>query len=230
MSILHSSRAPWLMLIAFALCAMAFFSLAVGRDVRLVSALFDPKSEVTLKEEVQRLMTSWTRGDHTQQAHDPALDQVEEAPTESPLSSPTFRSQVQHSPAIVSPPTPPAPSPPPVRAEEPGRLLSHSFSQVESGFQAEFRADRPVPQPRYFFLGEPARWVVDIPGNWRNTARFNNTISNGFIRQVVLGEHDGYLRIVFHFRNTDLSQPAPPTFSRQDSSLTVAINSPDDNG
>lgn len=228
MSILHSSRAPWLMLIAFTFCAMTFFSLAVGRDVGLVAALFNPESPVTLKDEVQRLVTRWWEDDRTAP---PAPEQVEQARADMPPASPTFRSQVQHPPPAVSPPEPPAPSPEPARADEPGRLLSHSFSQVESGFQGGFRADRPVPQPRHFFLGDPARWVVDIPGNWRNMARFNNTIDTGFIRQVVLGEHDGYLRIVFHFRNRDMSRPAsPPAFSHLGDSLTVTIARPDDDG
>ncbi len=229
MSILHSSRAPWLMLIAFAFCAMSFFSVAVGRDVGLVVALFNPESPVTLKDEVQRLLARWgEKDDVAESGHNATIDQTGQIATSRPVASPVFRSPVQPPPTTTPLPDPPALSPPPAQPDGPGRLLSHSFSPVESGFQAVFRADRPMPQPKYFFIGDPARWVVDIPGEWRNTARFNNAITNGFIRQVVLGEHDGYLRIVFHFRNSDISQPAsPPSFSRQDSSLTVAVTSPD---
>lgn len=232
MSILHSSRAPWLMLTAFAFCAMTFFSLAVGRDVGLVAALFNPESPVTLKDEVQRLIARWgEKGDVSESGPETAMDQTGQAATAQPEASPVFRSPVQP-PAPSAPlPAPPAPSPPPAQPDGPGRLLSHSFSPAESGLEAVFRADRPLPQPKLFFIGEPARWVVDIPGNWRNMARFNNTLADGFIRQVVLGEHAGYLRIVFHYRNGDQPHPAQaPTIARQDNSLTVTIAGPGEDG
>ncbi|PTN35971.1 AMIN domain-containing protein [Desulfonatronum sp. SC1] len=232
MSVLHSSRAPWLMLIAFAFCAMTFFSLAVGRDVGLVVALFNPESQVTLKDEVQRLITRWgDKSDISESEHNATIDLTGQATTVRPDASPVFRSPVQPPPTTATLPDLPVPSPPPAQPNGPGRLLSHSFSPVEKGFQAVFRADRPVPKPKYFFIGEPARWVVDIPGEWRNTARFNNAISNGFIRQVVLGEHDGYLRIVFHYRNGDLPHPAhSPDLVLHNKDLTVTIVRPDADG
>lgn len=98
-------------------------------------------------------------------------------------------------------------TPPP---EGPGKLLSHNFSRTGDGFRAVFRTDRAVPGPKVFFIPSPARWVVDIPGLWRNTTRFNNRIEEGFISRVVIGEHEDYLRVVFHFRDTGLTRPGPP--------------------
>jgi hypothetical protein len=231
MSILHSPRAPWLMLIAFAFCAMTFFSVAVGRDVGLVTALFNPESPVTLQDEVQRLITRWREKKHVSESeHDATIGQPGQETAARPDASPVFRSPVQPPPATTPLPNPTALSPLPAQSDGPGRLLSHSFSPVESGFQAVFRADRPVPQPKYFFIGNPARWVVDIPGEWRNTARFNNAIDNGFIRQVVLGEHGDYLRIVFHYRSRDLPRPAhSPDLARRDNDLSVTIAKPSEN-
>lgn len=222
------------MLLVFILCAMTFFSLAVGRDVGLVSALFDPQSEVTLKEEVQRLVSLW-RGQENMDEQDLAtLSQLAgPAITDSPEAAPVFRAPIEQpptpgpSPDISDTPAPHSPSPQP---DAPGNVMAHSFNQVESGFEAIFQADRPIPAPNVFFIGAPARWVVDIPGDWRNMARFNNTIADGFIRQVALGEHDDYLRIVFHYRNRELLRPAqPPAFSRRDNSLTVTLTTPKNN-
>ncbi|WP_045219012.1 AMIN domain-containing protein [Desulfonatronum thioautotrophicum] len=234
MSALHSPRAPWLMLLAFILCAMTFFSLAVGRDVGLVAALFDPQSEVTLKEEIQRLVSRWGGQEGVVEQDVGAL-----LPNDGPTTAsgaeavPVFRAPIQQppapepSPGSPDAPGPPSPSPQP---DGPGNVLNHSFSQVEGGFEAIFQADRPIPRPNVFFIGAPARWVVDIPGDWRNMARFNNNIADGFIRQVVLGEHDDYLRIVFHYRNRELLRPAqPPALSRQDNSLAVTLTPPNDN-
>ena len=222
MSALHSPRAPWLMLLAFILCAMTFFSLAVGRDVGLVAALFDPQSEVTLKEEIQRLVSSWGGQEGVVEQDVGALLRNDGPTTASGAEAvPVFRAPIQ---------PPPAPEPSPGSPDAPGNVLNHSFSQVEGGFEAIFQADRPIPRPNVFFIGAPARWVVDIPGDWRNMARCNNTIADGFIRQVVLGEHDDYLRIVFHYRNRELHRPAqPPAFSRQDNSLAVTLTPPNNN-
>ena len=227
MSVLHSPRAPWLMLVVFVLCAMTFFSLAVGRDVGLVTALFNPESPVTFREEVQRLYTRWREGAHTEHASAPTAEHLGQGKAQTPVASPSFRSTVRHPPPASSS-EPPDSSAPQDHEGEAGRLLSHSFSQIESGFQAGFRANRRVPRPKHFFLGQPARWVVDIPGKWRNMARFNNTIASGFIHQVILGEHEDYLRIVFHFRNKDLSRPEHTLdIARQDNDLTVTISMPD---
>ena len=231
MSVLHSSRAPWLMLTAFAFCAMAFFSLAVGRDVGLVSALFDPKSEVTLKEEIPRLLA---RGEQRIVALEQEILHGVGSTLEHAGRRLSGEQAVAPQPTpAIAPPT--APTPPPSAAvptsADPGTLLFHQINQDENLFQGDFAMDRTAPTPKVFFMSSPAVWVVDLPGSWTNHAPHATNFDQGFIRRVTIGEHPDYLRLVFHFRNRDLPPPAHrPVVTRLPNSLTVAITRPDDDG
>ncbi len=223
MSILHSSRAPWILLILFCIAAGTFFVLAAGRDVGLLPEVVSDKKRPTVLGELRRAIT-W--GEHAVVDAEKAMvhkagEAMEHAGQKLEGWAGATRDE---DPAPASPAPAAAPTPPRTAKDTPGRLLSHDFALAEEGFMAAFTTNLPAPQPRVFFIADPARWVVDVPGTWKNTARFNNTMSDGFISRVVLGEHDTYLRIVFHFRDITRLQPdRPPTITLEDQGLVVLI-------
>jgi hypothetical protein len=227
MSILHSSRAPWILLILFCIVAGTFFVLAAGRDVGLLPEAVSDRERPTVWGELRRAIT-W--GEHAVVDTEKAMvhkagETLEHAGQK--LEGWAGASMHEDAAPTTAPPPRPAkdlPAPKTPRHDSPGKLLSHDFAFDEDGFMAAFTTNRPVPQPRVFFIADPARWVVDVPGTWKNSARFNNSIAEGFISRVVLGEHDNYLRLVFHFRDITRSQPdQPPLITREDQGLVVLI-------
>jgi hypothetical protein len=232
MSILHSSRAPWCMLALFCIGIFTFFVLAAGKDIGLLPHAFLSTGNATLKGEVrgviQRDEGYVVDGEHRVlrkigQVLERAGQRLEgRGRSEGPARNATTTDASAPATPVV-----PRQSPPPQEADTPGKFLAHEFTLDDSGFQASFQTNRAVPRPKVFFIAAPARWVVDVPGTWRNMARFNNSMDKGFIRRVVLGEHDGYLRIVFHFRDTDQSHPAqPPLITPGNHGLDIVVPLP----
>lgn len=223
MSILHSSRAPWIMLILFCFAAGTFFILAAGLDVGLLPEALSDKERPRVFRGLRRAIT-W--GEHAAVDAKKAMvhnggETLEFAGQKLEGWSGKVREE-GHVPASPSPAE--IPTPPKAPKDALGRLISHDFALTEEGFMAAFTTDRPAPQPRIFFIADPARWVVDVPGTWKNTARFNNSMPEGVIARVVLGEHDNYLRIVFHFRDiTRIQSDQRPTITIEDQGLVVLI-------
>ncbi len=212
MSVLHSSRAPWFILLLFIAAAAIFFLLAAGRDLGLVQEAVGPDQKTTVirqaiirgEQKVLQIERNALKG--IGEALEHAGRKLEDAAVKVP------EKEASATKAAEKPP-----------ADDPGKVMSHSFSLTDKGFRAVFRTDRAVPDPKVFFIPSPARWVVDIPGLWRNTARFNNRIDEGFISRVVLGEHEDYLRVVFHFRDTGLNRPKPPGVINEKSGFIILL-------
>lgn len=226
MSVLHSPRAPWLMLALFCIAALSFFMAAAGHDLGLLPEAASTREKGAVVNEIRRAITR-----SEQKMVDLEKDMAHKTGETLEHAGQKLMEWAGMHKAETAPAPPPAPQPAPVRpvpekpaTDIPGRVLSHAFSLTGQGFEAVFATDRQIPQPRIFFIADPARWVVDVPGIWTNTARYNNTVADGFIARVVLGEHEDYLRIVFHFRDTTRMQPEhPPQIARQENGFAVLV-------
>lgn len=227
MSILHSPRAPWLMLVLFCIAALVFFMLAAGQDLGLLPEAASTREKGSVVGEIRRAITrgeerivekekeiAHKTGEILEHAGKKLSDWAGVHPAETdPLPTPA------PAPSTMVRPMPEMPSP-----DTPGSFISHDFSRTDQGFRAAFVTNRPIPDPKVFFIADPARWVVDVPGQWRNAARFNNPIAEGAISRVVLGEHESYLRVVFHFRDTTRPRPDhSPRISKQDKGFIVLV-------
>jgi len=219
MSALHWPRAPWFMLAAFCAAALFLFLAAAGRDLGLVFDT-DAAPEPTLfKREVRMPIVI-----EPPQSPPPTVAQKAGAvdKTTTPAHgghTPGHRSEGRTAP---TPPEPPAR--PKTASATVGTLLSHRFEWRDDRFQARFQTDRPVAGAKIFFRSSPSIWVVDLPGRWRNAAPRINTVDQGNIRRVVIGEHPEFLRVVFYYRERDLPRPAvAPRVTEKDNGFAVAI-------
>jgi hypothetical protein len=218
MSALNSSRAPWFMLVLFCMAVAGFFLLAAGRDLGLVPEALSPDKKDHSLSPVSKIRQAIVSEEKkVVQAEKEALHglgemleragrRIEGLAGDRPEGEDAF-------------PDKEIPGP-----EVPGKLLSHRFSTLEEGLEAEFSTDRPVPDPKVFFMGSPALWALDIPGTWSNASRSVNTIDQGAIGRVVIGEHEDYLRVVFRYR--DAGQPRPEKkleFKRTEGGFTVFV-------
>ncbi|GAB6060159.1 AMIN domain-containing protein [Desulfonatronum parangueonense] len=226
MSILHSTRTSWAMLAIFTVSASMLFLLAVEQDMGLIPSVFRSGGAGTVSHEIRRVIN---RGEER------IVEMEHEFAHRAGEALEHAGQQLQERSGVdtqAAEPPPPAAVPASVAqkpaADIPGRVLTHDFSLMDQGLQATFVTDRPVPEPRIFFIAEPARWVVDVPGSWVNTARYNNAIAEGFISRVVLGEHENYLRVVFHFRDTGRARTAKaPQVTRQDNGFAILVAAPE---
>jgi hypothetical protein len=224
MSALHSSRAPWFMLVLFCMAVAAFFLLAAGRDLGLIPEAVAPSQKEASVSAVGRIQQAIVREEQkVVQAEKEALHGLGKM-----LEHAGRRIEGL---AGVRPEEEPAcPDQDIPGTEMPGKLLSHGFSTADEGFNAEFFTDRPVPDPKVFFMSSPAVWVVDIPGTWSNVSRRVNTVDQGAIGRVVIGEHEEYLRVVFHYRDRERSRPdKKPDFRRTEDGFTFLVPAPEEN-
>ncbi|MCJ8502439.1 AMIN domain-containing protein [Desulfatitalea alkaliphila] len=216
MSVLHSPRAPWILLLLFGAAVLVLVLLAAGRDVGLLrdaDTLSDPSAltrEVRMP--IPQVPPSSARG---QAPASPAKERpIPDRPQDPPAPPPVA------APRDVPPPAVPEPT------AGPGRLLAYTITHhdEDTGLTARFRTDIPVADPRVFFLADPALWVVDLPGRWTNLAPRVHTSDQGVVGRMVIGEHPDHLRIVFHYRDRDRPRPAAaPVVTRQSQGITVSI-------
>jgi hypothetical protein len=115
----------------------------------------------------------------------------------------------------------PAPQPKPVAGTT--ALLSHRFSETQEGFQAVFGTDRTPGTQRVFFMRNPARWVVDVEGVWRNASPKITVPPGLFINRVVIGVHETYLRVVFHYADAAAAPLSAPRLTKETSEFSVVI-------
>ncbi len=216
MSALHSKRAAWCMLLLFLAGSAVFFLLAAGRDLGFVPEALSPDRKPPGIREIRQAII---RGEkRVVEIEKETLRTVGEALEHAGRRLEGRAEDGRQVPA-PAPETVEMPGP-----EIPGKLVSHDFNLTDAGFNAVFRTDRPVPEPEVFFLSSPALWVVDIPGIWTNAAPRVNVIDNGPIGRVVIGIHEDFLRLVFHFRDRHLDRPArQPEVVTGSDGLTVVI-------
>lgn len=216
MSILHSPRTPWLMLIMYCIAALLLFVAAAGRDLGLIGDMKGSGEPAAGKREIRMpIVIDQQTSARPETTHSHLSDSA--ALSETPGGNP--QSAVDH-PGDK-------PGQPETREAAPetvGTLLSHRFLADARRFEAAFRTDQPVSGPRVFFKSAPALWVVDLHGKWRNTARRVSTFDQGAIDRVVIGEHEHYLRVVFRYRDRETSKPdEPPLITIEKSGFHVVI-------
>lgn len=215
MSFLRFSPVTWFIFMLFLASAAAFFLLTEDRYTDFIRPALERDQKtpvpVQVRQAIVRESREVLRVEST--ASKPSVEALEHDGRKLEDAA-VKRSEIE--PPVSTPVEQPAP-------DAAGNLLSYSFTVTGKGFRAVFRTDSAVPDPKVFFLADPARWVVDIPGKWRNTARFNNRIEDGFISRVVLGEHEEYLRVVFHFRETGLTRTEPPDIINEKGGFVVFL-------
>lgn len=216
MSVLHSLRAPWVMLALFGAAALAFFVAAAGRDLGLIRWAAIPEEPVAVNREIRMpIVLENYKLPKVEKEIPHALDAGTPVPAGHRLGH-SAESAEQAAPA----PRPAAQK----TADLPGMLLSHHFRLTETGFEAVFQTDKTASGARIFFRSSPALWWLDIPGIWKNTSPHVNPIDQGPIGRVIIGEHEDFLRVVFHYRDSGRSRPArPPVVTEKENGFTVVI-------
>jgi len=216
-SLLHSRRAPWALLIAFLAAAACLFVLAAGREAGLLPGAFSLShlfgsggAPGEVRGTVKRLEQAAVRLEREAvggagRVLEGAGRKLEE---------------------LAAGPQPPAAQPGPPPPAGPASLLSHRFSESADGFRAVFTTDRPAGDESIFFMRAPARWVVDLKGEWRNASRRVNELPDNFIGRVVIGTHGSFLRIVFHYADGQAEPGGAPRLAREANGFTVTIPRP----
>ena len=220
MSALHSRRASWCMLFLFLTASAVLFLTAAGRDLGLVPEALLPDRKPPGIQEIRQAIIRGERRvveieRETLRTVGVAMEHLGKKLEDHAGDRPAVDAAV---PEIIEMPGP----------DVPGKLLSHQFSLSDRGFSAVFRTDRPVPEPDVFFLSSPALWVVDIPGIWGNAAPRVNEIEQGPIRRVVIGIHEDFLRLVFHYRDRGRARPSQqPKVVTESDGISVVVPIPE---
>jgi hypothetical protein len=195
MSPLTPQRAPWIMLIFFCAAALILFIVSAGRDLGSIAG------------------------------GESAAPIAHREPYAGEGGTPVRPAQGQGSPAVGHQSGTAERANPIRAAADAGVLLTHHYKPADTQFEAVFRTSRPQPESRVFFMPSPAIWVLDLPGAWKNASPREVFMDHGPIARVVVGEHESYLRIVFHYRNKDLPRPAePPAVTRDPDGFSVIIS------
>jgi len=107
-------------------------------------------------------------------------------------------------PAPAVEPARSAPSAP--RAEpSPGAIREleglETSSEGTDGFRVDVLAHGPIERHRHFFMGDPPRLVIDLPGRWR-TPRFHaRRVESRMVERIRIGRHPNKLRLVLDLRS-----------------------------
>jgi hypothetical protein len=190
------NRVPWVMLALFCAAALVLFVMAVGRDLGLIGDGTSEHPATSVREVRMQIVHD--------SPSEPRLQPTDKPAGTTLLHPPAAQGQV---PDIA------------------GRLLSHRFNPTDTRFEAAFLTDLPAPETRVFFRSSPAIWVVDLPGIWKNASPREVSIDHGPIARVVIGEHEDFLRIVFHHRDKQRHRPAElPAVTREHSGFSVVIS------
>lgn len=102
----------------------------------------------------------------------------------------------------------PEPVPEPARTAStapPAEMPDKAFRELEGletipegtdGFRVEILAHGPIVQHRHFYMGNPPRLVIDLPGRWR-TPRFHaRRVESRLVERIRIGRHPEKLRVV----------------------------------
>lgn len=225
MSRLHSRFIPWAMLGAFLAAAVLLFSLAAGQEalqLRGVLSLASLWAERPAQGEVRRVVGRMKLAE--QEAEHWLLDAAGKR-LEAGGASLEARGRkleglggegAEDSGEEYSQEF----------SQGPLRLLSHRFAESATQFTGTFATDLSPGEGRTYFLRGPARWVVDMRGQWRNASPRLNTLRGHFISRVVIDTHDSFLRIVFHCADPALEGKDLLRLERGPTGFTVVILRP----
>lgn len=224
MSRLHARFVPWIMLAGFLFAAVLLFSLAAGPEalqLRGVLSLASLWNERPGPKEVRR-MVSRVRQAEQEAEHwllDAAGKRLEAEGKRLEARGKKFESMAEGEEE-------PGQESWQAQNEGPLRLLSHRFTESSTEFKGVFATDLAPGEGRTYFLRGPARWVVDMHGQWRNASPRLNTLRGHFINRVVIDSHDSFLRIVFHCADPALEGKDLLRLERGPTGFTVTILRP----
>jgi len=195
MSRLHSRFIPWIMLAAFMVAAVTFFSLAAGRESVRLPGVFslggllaerpapgEVRRAVSRAREAEQNAERWLMG-KAGRALEAEAQRLDERGKRLEAKAGQDQASEQVEEQLVEAPT---------------RLLSHRYNEAAAEFTATFTTDLPPGEGRTYFLRNPARYVVDMKGHWQNASPRLSTLNGHFISRVVIDAHDSFLRVVFH--------------------------------
>ncbi len=211
MSLLHSRRVPWLLLLVFLAAAACFFVLAAGPEATRLPEIFRLSAALPRQDEMGEVRRIVTRMEESAQRFH--VDKTGSGRTQHDTRK---KATVIH--------LEPGPQPKPVAGTI--GLLSHQFSETGEGFRAVFGTDSTPGSQRVFFMRGPARWVVDLEGVWRNVSPKINVPPGLFIHRVVIGTHESYLRIVFHYADEAAAPQSAPRLDKEAHEFSVLIPRP----
>lgn len=220
MSRLHSRFIPWLMLAGFVAAAVTLFSLAAGPEavqLRGVLSLASLWEERPGPREVRRVVARVRLAE--QEAEHWLLDA---AGKRLEAEGKAFEARGKALETLADPEQESEQA----QSENPLRLLSHRFSETATEFKGVFATDLPPGEGRTYFLRGPARFVVDMHGQWRNASPRLSTLRGHFISRVVIDSHDSFLRLVFHCSDPALEGKEQLRLERGPTGFTVTILRP----
>lgn len=83
-------------------------------------------------------------------------------------------------------------------------LKTIDYKPLEDGFKAFIETKEPVSKYRSFFLPEPLRLVIDLPGSWNNEAKRIYKVNANKVKKIRTWVHPGKLRIVVDLTDTQM--------------------------
>ncbi len=220
MSRLHTRLIPWVMLAGFLAAAVVLFALAAGPEavqLRGVLSLASLWEERPAPREVRRVVARVRQAE--QEAEHWLLDAAGKR-LEAGGKALETRGKALETLADPEQESEQA------QGEGPLRLLSHRFTETATEFKGVFATDLPPGEGRTYFLRGPARFVVDMHGQWRNASPRLNTLRGHFINRVVIDSHDSFLRLVFHCSDPALEGKDQLRLERGPTGFTVTILRP----
>ncbi len=88
------------------------------------------------------------------------------------------------------------------------------------GFKMAIITAHPVAEYNHFFLDGPPKLVLDIKGKWKLNTGSVFKADNNLVKQVRIGEHDEFIRVVFDLKT---KKPLLPEFIKSGNGLIVTL-------
>ena len=94
------------------------------------------------------------------------------------------------------------------------------FIKWPQGFKMSMVTAHGIGKYNHFFLDGPPKLVLDIKGKWKSNTDSVFRLKNDLVKQVRIGEHDEFIRIVFDLK---AKKPPLPEFVKSDNGLIVTL-------
>ena len=107
-----------------------------------------------------------------------------------------------------------------------GELKAIAFSETDDRLVAHLTTSRKADKITVFWLENPTRLVVDLRGDWKNTAQRINRFTDGFMYRVIVGMHPDRLRVVFKFSDPRTPVGERPPIVHTAKGLNIVVNDP----
>lgn len=107
-----------------------------------------------------------------------------------------------------------------------GVVRAISFSESADRLIAHLKTTREVGKVTVFWLESPTRLVVDLRGDWKNTATRINRFKESFMHRVILGMHPDRLRVVFKFNDPTVPMGKRPGLIRTADGIDIVVEDP----